>query len=240
MAACIRAALEEPTNAQNREPDGHREQTPEGFFIHGQHADGEGEEHQRQPRGETAAGQAELRLRMARGELLAVHQVADHDHRPRENHEYRSHGGDQVERARNRVTRVEQHNGGQQHHGREEQRVTWHAGLGNLTQERGCAALAGQAEGHARGREDTGVRRGGCAGNHHEVDDVRGDAQARQGEHGDEGAPIGADEAPGGNHQDGDERTHVEDHDAHRHGVDCPGQGLFGVLGFCRGGTDEL
>lgn len=35
---------------------------------------------------------------VARGEL-AVHQVADHDHRPRENHEYRGHGGDQVERA---------------------------------------------------------------------------------------------------------------------------------------------
>ena len=62
MAACIRAALEEPADTENREPDGHREQTPEGFFIHGQHTDGEGEEHQRQPGGETAAGQAELRL----------------------------------------------------------------------------------------------------------------------------------------------------------------------------------
>ena len=69
---------------------------------------------------------------------------------------------------------------------------------------------------------------------------MRGDTQARQSEHGDEGALIGADEAPGGNHQDSDERTHIEDHNTYRHGVDCPGQGLFGVLGFCRGGTDQL
>ena len=177
---------------------------------------------------------------MARGELLAVHQVADHNHGPRKNHEHRSHGGDQVERTRDRVARVEQHNRGQQHHGGKEQRVTRHAVLGNLAQELRCTALACQAECHTRGGEDTGVRRGGCAGNHHEVDDVRGDAQARQSEHGDEGTLIGADQAPGGDHQDDGERAHVEDHNTYRHGVNCLGQGLFGVLGFCGGGTDEL
>ena len=177
---------------------------------------------------------------MARGELLAVHQVADHNHGPCENHEHRSHGGDQVERTRDRVTRVEQHNRGQQHHGGEEQRVTRHAILRDLAQELGCAALACQAECHTRGGENTGVRRGCRAGNHHKVNDVRGDTQARHGEHGDEGALIGADQSPGGDHQDDGERAHVEDHNTYRHGVNCLGQGLFGVLGFCGGGTDEL
>ena len=164
-----------------------------------------------------------MRLLVACRELLAVHQVADHNHGPRENHQNRSHGGDQVERTRNRVARVEQHNRGQQHHGREEQGVTRHTGLGDLAQERGGATFTGQAECHARGGEDTGVCRGGCAGNHHEVDDVRGDAQARHREHGNKGALLGADEAPGGDHQDDGERTHVEDHDAHRHGVNSLG-----------------
>ena len=69
---------------------------------------------------------------------------------------------------------------------------------------------------------------------------MRGDTQARQGEHGDEGALIGADQSPGGDHQDDGERAHVEDHNTYRYGVNCLGQGLFGVLGFCGGGTDEL
>ena len=69
---------------------------------------------------------------------------------------------------------------------------------------------------------------------------MRGDAQTRHREHSDEGALLGADKAPGGDHQDSGERTHIEDHDAHRHGVNSLGQGALGVLGFSHSRTNEL
>ena len=54
--------------------------------------------------------------------------------------------------------------------------------------------------------------------NHHKVDDVRGDAQARQGEHGDEGALIGADEGQATIRMV-TSAPHVEDHNTYRHGA---------------------
>ena len=67
-----------------------------------------------------------------------------------------------------------------------------------------------------------------------------GKAQACQGEHFNEGALVGVDVAPGGDHENHGQGQHVEDDNAGRYRVDGPGQGLSGVLGFSCGGANQF